>query len=46
VGLIDEGHITRAYHEYLAHLGGRGGDRLSQALPDSWMRIVTKREDG
>jgi chloride channel protein, CIC family len=29
VGLLHEGHITRAYHDYLDHLGGGEHDRLS-----------------
>lgn len=32
VGVLDEGHITRAYHDYLARLGEDIGDRMS-ALP-------------
>jgi CIC family chloride channel protein len=37
VGVLDEGHITRAYHEYLAHLGEatseRPSTRLGEILP-------------
>jgi CIC family chloride channel protein len=31
VGLLDEAHITRAYHDYLERLGGGTLDRLSAA---------------
>jgi len=34
VGLLDQAHITRAYHDYLGRLAGDGSERLS-ALPPS-----------
>ena len=34
IGVLDEGHITRAYHEYLGRLGEGAAERLS-ALPAS-----------
>ena len=46
VGVLDEAHITRAYHDYLGRLGEDISDRMS-ALPASSrnpMHDVTKRD--
>jgi CIC family chloride channel protein len=45
VGLLDEAHITRAYHDYLLRLGQDLAPRLSAPLPESWARLAAAKPE-